>query len=128
MGVIQTRAELLLEGTATPEKGREGLEIILKQIERISRIVRMLLDYARVRESRRATCDIQTIIKQVVKLVETEAKRKDVRIVTHLEDYPIMIHCDPDQLQQVFVNLAVNAFDAMTPDGGRLVVTSSIAQ
>src|SRR6516165_7351683 len=69
MGVVRSRAELLLEGNTLPEKIREGLEIILKQIERVSRIVTMLLDYARSRESHRAENDIQIILDHVLKLL-----------------------------------------------------------
>ncbi len=127
MGVIRTRAELLLRRTQT-EKAREGLQIIIGQIERISAIVRMLLDYARGRESRRGRYDVRTVVEHILQLIETEANRKQVRIIANLGDRPLMVDCDPDQLQQVFVNLAVNAFDAMTPDGGALRVNAAIAK
>jgi signal transduction histidine kinase len=106
MAVIRTRTELLLEGGASPEKFREGLEIILSQIERISHIVQMLLDYARSREPVRATHDIRTIIEHVLKLVETEAKQRGVRIVVEPSNEPLTVECDAEQLQQVFINLA----------------------
>jgi len=128
MGVIRTRTELLLEGNPNPEKAREGLEIILSQIERITRIVRMLLDYARSREPVRAEHDIRTIIEHVLKLVETEAKRCGVRIVVESTNGPVAVECDAEQLQQVFINLAVNAFDAMTPSGGTLRVRTEVEQ
>lgn len=128
MGIVRTRAELLLEGNPNPEKNRAGLEIIINQIERISGIVRMLLDYARGRELRRAEYDARTIVERVLKLVEAEAKRSGVRIVTELSNGPLTVECDPDQLQQVFVNLAVNAFDAMAPGGGTLTVTTTVEQ
>jgi signal transduction histidine kinase len=127
MGVIRTRAELLLEGSnASPAKTREGLEIIVGQIERISRIVRMLLDYAHSREPRRAEHDVRTIIEHVLKLVETEARRCGVRVLAELSEIPLVVECDAEQLQQVFINLAVNAFDAMAPGGGRLKVRGEI--
>jgi signal transduction histidine kinase len=126
MGVIRSRAELLLEGNSGPAKMQEGLEIILAQIERISRIVWMLLDYARGRESHRAEHDVRAIIEHVMKLVETEAKRRNVRMAVELSKAPLTVNCDGGQLQQVFINLVVNAFDAMTPSGGTLRVTSEI--
>jgi len=126
MAVIQTRAELLLERNTNNEKTREGLEIILSQIGRISRIVQMLLDYAHSREPVRARHDIRAIIEHVLKLVETEAKRRGVRILVEPGDGPLTVKCDAEQLQQVFINLAVNAFDAMAPSGGTLRVSSEI--
>jgi two-component system, NtrC family, sensor kinase len=128
MAVIRTRTELLLEGNPNPEKTREGLEIILSQIERITRIVRMLLDYARSRESVRAKHDVRTIIEHVLKLVETEGKRRGVRVVVEPSSRPLSLECDAEQLQQVFINLAVNAFDAMTPNGGTLRVSTEVEQ
>jgi signal transduction histidine kinase len=125
MAVIRTRAELLLEN-ANNDKAREGLEIILSQIDRISRIVQMLLDYARNREPVRARHDIRTIIEHVLKLVETEARRRQVRIVVEPNDEPLTVECDAEQLQQVFINLAVNAFDAMAPNGGTLRVSTAV--
>ncbi|MGH7987703.1 MAG: sensor histidine kinase [Candidatus Binataceae bacterium] len=128
MGVIRTRTELLLQGSPNVEKVRESLEVVLGQIDRISKIVRMLLDYARGRESRRACYDVRTVIGHVLKLVEAEAKRGGIRIIAELGDRPLLVECDADQLQQVFVNLAVNAFDAMAPSGGTLRVSATIVQ
>jgi signal transduction histidine kinase len=128
MSVIRTRAELLLEGHASSAKTREGLEIIVGQIERISRIVRMLLDYAHHREPRRAEHDVRTIIEHVLKLVGTEARRCSVRVLVELNEIPLIVECDAEQLQQVFINLAVNAFDAMAPGGGTLCVSAEIEQ
>jgi signal transduction histidine kinase len=85
MGVIRTRTELLLQGRPLAEKTREGLEIVLSQIERISKIVRMLLDYAREREARRVKYDVRIIIEQALKLVEAQAKQGRVRIVSALQ-------------------------------------------
>ncbi|HJU12160.1 MAG TPA: ATP-binding protein [Candidatus Binataceae bacterium] len=126
MSVIRTRAELLLQGSQSPEKISESLMIVVGQIERISKIVRMLLDYARTRESSRGKHDVRALLEHILKLVESEANRKRVQIIAELGDQPLTVGCDPDQLQQVFVNLAVNAFDAMAPAGGRLLVSSDI--
>jgi len=128
MGVIRSRAELLLEGNSGPAKTSEGLEIILIQIERISRIVWMLLDYARGRESQRAEHDVRTIIEHMLKLIETEAKRRNIRLVVEPSKAPLIVECDADQLQQVFINLAVNAFDAIAPGGGTLRVSTEVEQ
>lgn len=124
MGVIRGRAEYLLHGEATTGKMRDGLEIIISQIDRVSRIVRMLLDYGRRRESQRAICDGRSIVNHALRLMETEAARRNVRIETALGDKPFMIECDSGQLQQVFINLIMNALDAMTPGGGTLAITA----
>ena len=123
MGVIRARAEYLLH-KPTAAKSQDGLEIIVGQIDRISRIVRMLLDYARPRESLRVACDVRPILERALGLVETEAARRNVAVVKELGDSPLIVECDGDQLQQVFVNLAINALDAMATNGGTFRVTA----
>jgi signal transduction histidine kinase len=124
MGVIRARAEYLLQFNPPPAKSQQGLEIIVGQSDRISRIVRMLLNYARPRESVRVACDVRTIIEHALGLVETEAVRRNVAVVKELGDKPLIVECDGDQLQQVFVNLAINALDAMAINGGTFRVTA----
>ncbi|MBV8139165.1 MAG: hypothetical protein JO121_26570 [Deltaproteobacteria bacterium] len=120
MGVIRGRAEHLLHSEPNPAKARRGLEIIVSQIDRVSRIVRMLLDYGRSRESHRAVCDLRQIIHHAMSLMETEAARRLIKVSAELGEKPLLAECDAGQLQQVFVNLEMNALDAMTPQGGTL--------
>jgi two-component system, NtrC family, sensor kinase len=127
MGVIRARAEYLLHSRPTSAKINEGLEIIVKQIDRISGIVRMLLNYARASEPVRTACDVRRIVEHALSLVETEATRRKVHLTADLGERPLTAECDADQLQQVFINLAVNAFDAMDPDGGTLRVFAEVS-
>jgi signal transduction histidine kinase len=126
MGVIRGRAEYLIHGKPeAPASIKEGLESIIGQIDRISRIVRMLLDYARERTSIRIKCDLRVVIRHALSLMETEAEQRRIAVTTNLGDEPIVIECDADQLQQVFINLTMNALDAMAPEAGHLKVTAS---
>ena len=127
MGVIRARAEYLLHSKPPAAKLAEGLEIIITQIDRVSGIVRMLLNYARAREPVRATCDLRSIVEHSLNLLETEAARRRVRITRDLGDRPLVAECDADQLQQVFINLAVNALDAMAAEGGTLEVAADVS-
>ena len=61
MGVIRVRAEDLQQDETISADGRVKLGVIVRQIDRIARIVRMLLDYARKSESHKAICDLRTI-------------------------------------------------------------------
>ncbi|MGH7914029.1 MAG: sensor histidine kinase, partial [Candidatus Binataceae bacterium] len=127
MGVIRARAEYLLHSRPASTKLNDGLEIIIKQIDRISGIVRMLLNYARAREPVRTACDVRPIVEHALSLVETEAARRQVCLTAELGERPLTAECDADQLQQVFINLAVNALDAMDPDGGTLRVVAEVS-
>ncbi|MGD0076448.1 MAG: ATP-binding protein [Candidatus Binataceae bacterium] len=127
MGVIRARAEYLQRIQPDAAKTAEGLDIIIRQIDRISHIVRLLLDYARGHKALRTSNDVRTIIEHTLGLLEAEAARRGVKVTAALGDQPLIAECDPDQIQQVFINLAVNAFDAMTPGGGTLRVAAEIA-
>jgi signal transduction histidine kinase len=125
MGVIRVRAESLQNDETTSADSRVKLGIIVRQIDRIARIVRMLLDYARKSESHKAVCDLRTIAERALTLLEPEAARRNVRTVARLGENPLMVNCDADQLEQVFVNLIMNALDAMNRSGGTLRVTAN---
>jgi len=124
MGVIRVRAESLQNDETTSADSRVKLGIIVRQIDRIARIVRMLLDYARKSESHKALCDLRTIADRALTLLEPEAARRNVRTIARLGENPLMVNCDADQLEQVFVNMIMNAFDAMNRGGGTLRVTA----
>jgi len=125
MGVIRVRAEALQDDAALSPDARVKLGIIIRQIDRIARIVRMLLDYARKSESHKAVCDLRTVAERALSLLEPEAARRSVRVIARLGDNPLTVLCDADQLEQVFVNMIMNALDAMNPSGGTLRVTAN---
>ena len=124
LGVIRGRAEHLLRSEPDERKLSQGLEIIINQIDRITRIVRMLLDFGRRREPVRVSSDVRSIVQRTLHLLETEAERRNIRLVSELGPAPLLVDCDVDQLQQVFVNLGMNALDAMAPGGGVLRVSA----
>jgi signal transduction histidine kinase len=124
LGIIRGRTELLMTGRNSDRKLADGLQLILGQIDRISAMVRMLLDLGRRRESVRIPVDLRTVIANSVRLLENEAARRTVEVNCELGSIPLMVDCDPDQLQQVFVNLEINALDAMG-HGGQLHITGA---
>jgi two-component system NtrC family sensor kinase len=124
LGVIRGRAEHLLHSNPDRHKMGQGLEIIINQIDRISRIVRMLLDFGRRREPLRITTDVRAIVQRTLHLLETEAERRHITVTSNLGALPLLVDCDADQLQQVFVNLGMNALDAMAETGGTLRVNA----
>jgi signal transduction histidine kinase len=126
MGVIRVRAEALQQDASISADSQLKLSVIVRQIDRITRIVRMLLDYARKSESHKAIFDLRAIAERALALLEPEAAHRGVRIITRLGDIPLLVNCDADQIEQVFVNMIVNALDAMQ-GGGTLRITAEIA-
>jgi len=105
-------------------KTTERLETIVGQIDRITKIVRMLLDFSSRRELAQHPRDVREIINATLNFLQTEAQRRAVRFVANLPAEPLVVKCEADELQQVFVNLAINALDAMNEEGGTLQITA----
>jgi signal transduction histidine kinase len=119
LNVISGRAESLERELTGSEPAIRSLRIITGQIDRISRIVRGFLDFARARHPRLAPTDVSAVLRKVIELMEQQSGEAGVRVVLETPDEPATIRADAEQLYQVFLNLMTNAIDAM-PDGGRL--------
>jgi signal transduction histidine kinase len=103
-----------------PEIAKRG-EILLRQTERITRIVEQLMSFGRRRPPRLARCDLIEPVRQVIELVAPEARRRSIKLEVDADDNDHVIDADVDQLQQVAINLIKNAMHA-TPDRGSITV------
>ena len=119
LNVIGGRAELMLRRGGLPAADERNLRIIATQIERIARIVHGMLDFSRVRELRPAPTSVCGVLERVAELVGPRLEQSQVRIEWGLPQRLPDIQAEADRLEQVFLNLAVNAADAM-PNGGTL--------
>ena len=99
----------------------EKLEIIQTQIHRISRVTKDLTDFARARPAAKSPVDVNDVIETALRLAEFDATFQKLRITKDLAGDLPNILADSDQLQQVVLNIFLNARDAM-PDGGELNV------
>jgi two-component system, NtrC family, sensor kinase len=121
LNVISGRAETLQRWVPGQEPAQKSLRIIAEQIDRIARIVRGMLDFARGRESRLQPTDITAEIRKVLDLLEYRLDEAGVRVACDLPATLPLVVADGDQLNQVFLNLVTNALDAM-PQGGTLTI------
>jgi signal transduction histidine kinase len=126
LNVIGGRAEALQRRLAGNEATGRSLAIITAQIERISRIVRSLLDFARGSTPRLAPTSVADIVRGVLDLMEHRIDHGGIQVSLEVEPDLPRVRADADQLQQVFLNLASNALDAM-PDGGSLKIRAARA-
>ena len=97
------------------------LRLISTQIERITQVLRDMMDFARARPPARAPLDVGHVVEASVRLASFDKDFKRLRISTEFDKAAPLVSADADQLQQVFLNLLLNARDAM-PDGGELSV------
>lgn len=110
------------EGDVAVIKSR--LDIIEQESMRARDIVRELLHFARKRPLQLTELDINQTLKDVLPLVESQAKLNNVGLVEHYEALPGTVG-DPNQLKQVFINIINNAISAM-PDGGKLTLKTAL--
>jgi PAS domain S-box-containing protein len=116
--------DLLLENPELPEFARENLGIILQEAERTRLIVQNMLRFAREMPPQRELVQINAVLRQTLKLRSYGLSNRNVEIFERLaENLPVVV-ADPHQLEQVFLNILNNAFDALEQSGrsGRIEV------
>lgn len=109
---------------ANEAETREMLRLVQTQIARISQVLRDMTDFARRRPVRRVSLDLASVIEGSLRLASFDKTFKRLRISTSFDPLAPSVQADPDQLQQVFLNLFLNARDAM-PEGGELRVSTA---
>ena len=100
---------------------KESLTTINQHVHRIARIVRNLGDFARLYPRQKVATDLKDILENTLNLVRYDKNFRKIEIRSDVQDTP-PLKIDPDQIQQVFLNLILNARDAM-PDGGSLDIS-----
>jgi signal transduction histidine kinase len=113
----------LLRARATDERVIKRLDIIGGQIERITNIVRSMLDSTRKPKPQLELIDINALLARIFDATQPTLALRGVELKTSIGDGPLLTQADPDQLQQVFINLINNSLDAM-PEGGVLHVST----
>jgi two-component system NtrC family sensor kinase len=122
---IVTYSHLLLEKMPPEDTRRASVEKIANQANRCTTIIRGLLDFSRPKKPHKKLADLPATIDECLALVEDRVLFHNIEVVRDYEpDLPPTV-MDPAQMQQVFMNLIINAAEAM--DGvGRLTVTTRL--
>ena len=115
LGAILGYAEL---GRRSVEGEAEWLSGISHEAGRIDAIVRGLLDYGRPKTSATRGVNVNEVIEQAVELMRVQGRLKDVEVLSDLSSGGVEVTADPFQLEQVLVNLLLNAIDAVEEKPG----------
>jgi two-component system NtrC family sensor kinase len=122
---IVTYSQLLLEKMTPDDSRRSSVEKIATQATRCATIIRGLLDFSRPTKPHKKLTDLRTTIDECLSLVEDQVLFQNIEVVRdYQEDLPATV-MDPAQMQQVFMNLIINAAEAMG-DAGRLTVATRL--
>ena len=122
---VLTYSSYLLKRTKDNPEMQEDLQVIVRETMRSREIVKGLLDFARQSAPKKNKIDLNEVIERAVKVVSNQLKIKQIDLKTELENDLPNIVADANQIQQVLLNLLLNAIDAIEKKDGRIIITTS---
>jgi signal transduction histidine kinase len=126
LGGILLCGNLLLESTPRHDPRRDMIVRIVEQAARAKEIVGGLLDFARQASPRLERHDLNQIVLEVLRLLERQPQFQAMRLRTELSASPLFVRVDRLKIQQVLVNIILNALDAMR-EGGQLTIRTGFS-
>jgi two-component system NtrC family sensor kinase len=123
-GVLSYSSFLLKRVTDKPEL-KEDLEVIVRETQRCRGIVKGLLDFARPSAPEKHPSDINDIVERAIRIVHAQLAGHRVDLQKHLRADLPMVQVDANQIQQILVNLLLNANDALGEGGGTIALVTN---
>jgi two-component system NtrC family sensor kinase len=120
---IVTYSHLLLEEEAYSQDAKTNLQKIVVQANRCRDIIRGLLDFSRQKKPDKTLCNINALLHDCVSLIEKQALFHNIQVVWDLEESLPSVILDPSQVERVFLNLIINAAEAMDGNGKLTLIT-----
>jgi signal transduction histidine kinase len=117
LNVVAGRAGLIGSGKLGAEEVAKSATAIREEADKMTRIIRQLLDFARTNTSRKQPVDLRSVIRQTIGMLDGIAERHRIRLLFDEGPEAAMAEVDASQIQQVLTNLSINAAQAM-PNGG----------
>ncbi len=121
LNIISGYAGMVAGGSMSQDETVESARTIKSQSERITGIVRRILDFARPRTERRFAVDLRQLVHQTLAMMGPLAHKQNVELVLAEGDNAVVVKADGEQIRQVLLNLITNAVQAM-PKGGTVQV------
>ncbi len=126
-GVV-TFAHLLKKRFAPDSEESQDLDIIIEQSDRCSKIIKNLLTFARATPTEKGKVSINDVLSRTIFMVQNQEKFHHIKFNITLEDSQFIIVGDSSQFQQIFLNMFINAADAMGGRGNITVGTRSVSE
>jgi len=125
---IVTFAHLLLERIPPENRmDREDIEVIIEQAERCSKIIKGLLGFSRAMPAEKDRININETLLHAIGMIQNQAKFHNIVLEKHLDESLPVVDGDASQIEQVFLNLFINAADAMN-DKGKITIRTSVTE
>ena len=125
LGIVMGFTQDLISETDPSDPHYRSLKIIDEESRRCEKIIRDLLQFARPKSADFCPTDVSPVIEKTLGLVANHLYKQKIEAITQVEKDLPRIYADPQELEQVLVNLYFNAIDAM-PDGGALTVAAKL--
>ena len=123
---VLTYSSFLLKRTENNPELHEDLKVIVRETKRSREIVKSLLDFARQSVPKKNEANINEIIERSVLVVENQLSINHIKLNKNLDLSLPIITVDANQMQQVFINLIVNAADAVGTNGGTISINTAL--
>ena len=117
LNVVAGRAGLIMSGRLAADEIGQSAAAIKAEADKMTRIIRQLLDFARASTPRKAAVDLRTVVSRTIDLLHRLAEERKCRLDFTSGEESAIAAIDVEQIQQVLTNLVVNAMQAM-PSGG----------
>ena len=121
LGSIRGAVEIIIDEDTSENKKTEFSKILIDETERISTVLENYLSFAKKKKQQDSEYVYQEIIKNVIMMLSTQARKKRIEIVSTMPDDPILLKGDPNDLWQILMNIILNAIQAIT-DGGMVTL------
>jgi PAS domain S-box-containing protein len=123
-------AQLLVDSKNVPPEVKSDLNKVYQESQRAAKIVQNLLSFARRRKPEKSYFDVNELVQKTLDLRSYELKTSNIRVDVNLEPGPPEIKADYYQIQQVILNIIINAEQALTETGrrGKITVTTSAVE
>jgi two-component system sensor histidine kinase PilS (NtrC family) len=121
---ISGSVELLGRAPRVSDDDKALMAIVVREIERLDRLIHELLEYANPRPRTLVRFDLLTVLTEVIQVMRQDKSRSEVALKTELPTEPIMLTADPSQLRQVMWNLCRNAAEAAIGGAGNGAVVT----
>ena len=124
LSVIVSAAQMILREGEIPDFVREMVERIDMEAQRLSQYTRGVLSFARTGAEAEAEADVNQVLQEVMAFFRYEARKRSITVIEELDYDVLLVAADNNRLKQIFINLIMNACQAMDQGGALQVRTT----